>query len=168
MAASFRSTAYLACLAVVHSSRWRRVTNMRMSVRTIASDINHAWYASIVTVMAVCEAPSEKSESVARKCDRLEIPRRGGLIPIMNDSNAGSAIVARMKRAHTEGEADGNRQAATSTHIAVGADEERRRLSSIFQRPIKVMPGESPLPAATVQRPKIQGSSCQSPRTQRC
>src|SRR5208283_5784117 len=136
---------------------------MRMSVRTIASDINHAWYASIVTVMAVCEAPSQKSESIARKCDRLEIPRRGGLIPIMNDSNAGSAIVARMNRVHTEGEADGNMQAATSTNNAVGADKERRRLSSIFQRPITGMPCERPLPDAARCRQKIQRRSCQSP-----
>ena len=49
-----------------------------------------------------------------------------------------------------------------------GADNVRRRLSSIFHRP---MSGSVPLPRsspAASPLPSIQGSSCQSPRDQRC
>src|ERR1035438_10003664 len=166
--ASFRSTAYLDWVAVVHSRKCLCVMNMRVSVRRIASDISHVWYANIVTVMAVWEAPSERSVNMARKCARLEIPRRGGLIPIRKDSNAGIAIVAKINRAHTEGEADGSRQAATSAKNAVGADKERRRLSNIFHRPMAGILSERRSPESARRRPKTQGRSCQSPRTQRC
>ena len=51
----------------------------------------------------------------------------------------------------------------------MGADSERRRLSSIFHTPISgVGCGRGRVAAPASLRPKIQGSSCQSPRTQRC
>jgi hypothetical protein len=64
----------------------------------------------------------------------------------------------------------GSVKPATSAARLAGADSERRRLSSIFHRP---MSGIRPCPRLCVAapaslRPKIQGSSCQSPRTQRC
>src|SRR5713226_4636138 len=59
----FRSTAYLACAAVTHSNKFLRVTNNRPSVRKIASDISHAWYARRVTVKPIWYAPSKRSDS---------------------------------------------------------------------------------------------------------
>src|SRR5271169_6924485 len=130
IAESFRSTAFLACVAVTHSRRCLWVMNMRVSVRRIASNISHVWYANIVTVIAIWETPSQRSLSKARKYVRLEIPRRGGLMPIRKGRSKGRAIVAKINLVHAEGEADGTRQAATSARNAVGADKERRKLSS--------------------------------------
>ena len=167
IAVSFRATAFLAWVEVTHSSRCLCVMNMRVSVRRMASNISHVWYANIVTVIAIWETPSERSVSSARKCVRLEIPRRGGLIPIRRGSIAGIAIVAKINLAHTQGEADGSRQAATSARNAAGADIDRRKLSNIFHRPIARMLTGWRSPDAARPCPKIQGSSCQSPRTQR-
>src|SRR5271155_5855379 len=74
VAKSFRSTAYLACAAVTHCSRFLRVKSKRTSVRTIASVISHAWYAIKVTVKPICDAPSDRSERTSRKWLRLEVP----------------------------------------------------------------------------------------------
>ena len=49
-----------------------------------------------------------------------------------------------------------------------GADSVRRRLSIIFQRAIPGIEPRERRPAASRALPRIQGSSCQSPRAQRC
>ena len=69
----------------------------------------------------------------------------------------GSAIAARRNPIHTAGDVAGNVHAAISVSTAAGADNVRRRLSSIFQRPI-----------TGIGARKIHGSSCQSPRAHRC
>ena len=66
-AAEVRSKADFACAAVTHSSKFRRVTYTRKSVRTIASVINHAWWASKVTASAMCDAASTRSVPTARE-----------------------------------------------------------------------------------------------------
>ena len=48
-----------------------------------------------------------------------------------------------------------------------GPESVRRRLSSIFQRPI-AEDCRAPITRGGSRRPKIHGSSCQSPRAQRC
>ena len=70
------------------------------------------------------------------------------------------AMVARTKRVHTRARrpAASTRRGASGT--SAGADNVRRRLSSIFQRPIS----RDPRRVAA----EIHGSSCQSPRAQRC
>src|SRR5437667_2853316 len=82
-----------------------------------------------------------------------------GINPPRADKNVGSAIVARTKAVHTPGEPVVSAQPATSMRKAAGADSVRRRLSSIFQRPINGM-------AACDLRGMIHGRSCQSPRSE--
>ena len=62
----------------------------------------------------------------------------------------------------------GSSQPISMARSAAGAESERRRLSSSFHRPINGSGvfGEPSL--ALSRKPKIQGSNCQSPRTQRC
>ena len=63
-----------------------------------------------------------------------------------------------MKQIHTDAAADGNASPASNDSMQVGADKVRRRLSSIFQRPIAGTPAP---------RLSSHGSNCQSPRAQR-
>jgi hypothetical protein len=61
---------------------------------------------------------------------------------------------------------DGAVHAATSASTEAGAETDRRRLSSIFQRPMAGTSARS----ARLRRgpePRIHGSNCQSPRVQR-
>ena len=84
-------------------------------------------------------------------------------------SAAAAAIVSRMKPVQTAAA----RAAAASSPPAgpartAGADSVRRRLSSIFQRPIAGIARARRSAPASRPRPKIHGSNCQSPRAQRC
>ena len=56
---------------------------------------------------------------------------------------------------------------ASSVANVAGARRLRRRLSSIFQRPIE-RDRAADVASGARPGPRIQGSSCQSPRTQRC
>ena len=146
-----------ACAAVTHSNRRRCVTYTRTSVRTIASPITHAWCASIVIVRPICDAASTMSRPTARAWLRFEIPRPRGITPPSTNNDAGTAIVATTNALHTAGDPPGTSQATSSVSTAARAESVRRRLSSIFQRPI-----------TGTRRPRIHGRSCQSPRPQRC
>ena len=66
-------------------------------------------------------------------------------------------MVATMNALHIAGDVPGRVHATTRVRKAAGADSVRRRLSSIFQRPITGIPLR-----------RIHGSSCQSPRAHRC
>ena len=77
----------------------------------------------------------------------------------MTVRNAGKAMFARTSRTHTLHGTAGTSQAADSSISIAGAERERRRLSIIFQRPMRGM--------SAPRFPKIQGRSCQSPRAQR-
>ena len=63
-------------------------------------------------------------------------------------------------RSTVRAQSPGISQLTTSIKNIAGADRERRRFSIIFQRASAEMLRQ--------YRPQIQGSSCQSPRTQRC
>src|SRR5216683_7539921 len=136
MADNLESAPNLDCAAVTHSSKFLCVTNRRARVRRIASDISHVWYARNVNVKPNWDAPSAKSLSTARRWLRLEIPLRRGFSPTRNGSRAGIAIVARMNRVHIQGDTGGSSQLTINVRKAAGAERVRRRLSSIFQRPI--------------------------------
>ena len=123
----------------------------------MASLMSHAWYASLVAVTPMCETAKTTSRPTARTWLRLEMPRLRGMMPPSTGKMAGPAMVARMNALHTAGEVPGTTHATRSVRKAVGADMVRRRLSSIFQRPII---------GRRVRR--MYGSSCQSPRAQRC
>ena len=79
----------------------------------------------------------------------------------------GSRIVNRTKPVHTDAAANGNAHPASKASTQAGADSVRRRLSSIFQRPIAGMALRVRSVPATGPRPNIHGSNCQSPRAQR-
>src|SRR5580658_9464838 len=168
VAKSFRSTPCLACAAVTHCSRLWRVKNKRISVRTIASVISHAWYAIKVIVKPICDAPSDKSDSTSRKWLRLETPLSREFSPTKKGISAGIEIVARTKRVHIQGDTCGTSHPVIMTSSMNGAESVRRRLSSIFQR---LIAGIEILRRSSFDRPprpKIHGSNCQSPRAQRC
>ena len=93
---------------------------------------------------------------------------RRGTIAESTGISVDSAIVDRMKPVQTTAACRGSVHPAIKAATLAGADSERRRLSSIFQRPIS---GSARLPRAPVAaspRPRIHDNSCQSPRTQRC
>ena len=71
-------------------------------------------------------------------------------------------------RVHIQGETCGSIQPTTMVKNMAGAESVRRRLSIIFQR---LIAGIEIWPRSLwelLPKPKIQGSSCQSPRAQRC
>ena len=77
-------------------------------------------------------------------------------------------MVTRMNVVQITGEANGSVHPAIKVRKAAGADSVRRRLSSIFQRPIKGIEVRIRSPLASFACPMIHGSNCQSPRAQRC
>ena len=86
----------------------------------------------------------------------------------MTGRMVGSATVSRTKPVQTSAAEGGRVHPANSATIAAGADRVRRRLSNIFQKPIAVRGLALPRVTRPFTRPSIQGSSCQSPRAQRC
>ena len=80
----------------------------------------------------------------------------------------GRATVSRTKPVQTSAAGSGRVHPASSATNAAGADKVRRRLSNIFQKPIAVTALEASCVRLPFTRPSIQGSSCQSPRAQRC
>ena len=104
----------------------------------------------------------------ARRWLRALTPARRGTRAAKIGSSAGTPIANTTKAVQTSAALPGNIHPASSAAILAGADNVRRRLSNIFHRAIsgnlrrpRVAPAASPLP-------KIHGSSCQSPRAQRC
>ena len=92
--------------------------------------------------------------------------RRGTTAPVIGISE-GSNMVSRTQPIHTDAAANGNAKPANKASMPAGADSVRRRLSSIFQRPIAGMPWRVRSAPAVGPRPNIHGSNCQSPRAQR-
>ncbi len=93
---------------------------------------------------------------------------RRGTIAARTGSRVGTTIVDRMKQVQAAAECKDRVHPASKAMTLAGADNVRRRLSSIFQRPISGSALEPRLPRDASPRPKIQGSNCQSPRAQRC
>ena len=78
------------------------------------------------------------------------------------------AMVSTMNVVHTTAARNGSVHPTSNAATAAGAERVRRRLSTIFHRPITGIRLLEGLRAAASRRPKIQGRSCQSPRAQRC
>ena len=94
------------------------------------------------------------------------MPDRLGITSVSAGTREGSARAPNTNPVHTSGELWGSVQPATSVSQAAGADSVRRRLSIIFHMP---MTGIRVRRVAAAAVPlMIQGSSCQSPRAQRC
>ncbi len=106
----------------------------------------------------------------ARRWLRQVTVERRGMMALSSGCKVGIASAKMMKAHHCMAAPAGRVQPATSAARLAGADSERRRLSSIFHKPINGMRAwPRPCVAApTSRRPKIHGNNCQSPRTQRC
>ena len=112
-----------------------------------------------------CRKSREKLFLRGEKCQsdkctlmkRGEMPEVRGHTPMNAGSSGGRARIASTKAVQSAGDAPGQAQPHTRVRNAAGMDSVRRRLSIIFQR----LTGER-------RSRRIQGSSCQSPRAQRC
>src|ERR1700732_690597 len=90
-----------------------------------------------------------------------------GLNPVRKGISEGIASVARMNLVQSQGEMTGTSQPTTKVRNVQGAERVRRKLSIIFHR---LMAGIFTLLRSSFDKspcPKIQGSSCQSPRAHR-
>ena len=146
-----------ACAAVVQSSRLRRVIVRRIIVRTIASPIHQARSARSPSVNAHCRHAIHRSwRSARRSLARRRCPVRS-VTTMYTGSSDGSPIPTISTAVHHAAMAAGSIQPSTSAASVVSGISVRRRLSTIFQPPSSdIRPGRS------------HGTSCQSPRAQRC
>ena len=146
-----------------------RVTYSRVNVRTIASTISHAWWASNVKA-----SPAWIAASTTSLAEGSHMAARGDARPFRaavrrrSASTRGMSTQATTNAVHSPADADGIVHAATSVASVSGGDSVRRRLSTIFQRAMPWIELRLRRPVAVVARPRIQGRSCQSPRAQRC
>ncbi|MNZ64939.1 hypothetical protein D3C78_831190 [compost metagenome] len=128
----------------------------------MASPMRQAWSGRNASDSRSCSAARCTSASSAQKWLRRRMPLRDGRIAKATGSSGGIARVASTSKVPISAAGNGSSQHRQRLARANGANSERRRLSSILQRPIS---GTARRP---VQPPTIHGSSCQSPRVQRC
>ena len=126
----------------------------------MASIISQACWASKVKVTKLLPRAQSTFCPVTRKRVVIEMPRRVKEQPLIKANSAGNAKADKTKPIKIHCGAWGVAQVTTSANKLPGAERVRRKLSSIFQRPIM----GNPLP----RNPKIQGNNCQSPRAHRC
>ena len=125
-----RSWLALAWAAVIHSSRFRRVTISRASVRTIASTISHAWCArNVKRERHLGRGEGDIGCRRLRRWLRLEMPWRRGSRPARTGSAAGTTTEAQHERGPQAGGDRGQRP---------GRDERRQRERG-GQRPAQVV-----------------------------
>ena len=150
----------LTCCAVRHSSRCRRVTASRQSVRAIASVALQAWWAMNTRRRAISLAISTSSCSTRRAWRGFAIPGCEGMMPSRKFRIGMKNIVTnRIVCQSQAASAPSSSQPVTDDSTQAGATSERRRLSSILSRP---------RPFSPLRRSATKGKSCQSPRIQRC
>ncbi len=116
---------------------------------------------------AVFASAIRRSVLSAPRWLRSVTPPRRGTMAERTGINGGSSIVARMKPIHTEATANGIVSPAIKASMQAGADNVRRRLSNIFQRPIAGMASRTRSAPPIGPWPTSHGSNCQSPRAQR-
>ena len=102
----------------------------------MASAISQAWSASSVVRRAVCPKASSKSAARELAWVRFEIPSRRGRIPDRKGRRAGMAMLTRTRAVQSLASMKGRSHPASKARKAAGAERVRRRLSTIFQRPI--------------------------------
>ena len=95
------------------------------------------------------------------------MPRRGGRSPARIEKSPGSANDVRIATVQTAG-VTLRIQPAARVRKAAGAESERRRLSTTFQRPIAGMGFGVDRREASGTRGSSQGRGGQSPRTKGC
>lgn len=157
---SWPPAAALACAAVRHSRRLRCDTKVRHTARVIASAITKACWAS--STSSVSTWPARCPRSRVSCMGRFVRPPFGtGLANAANQAiTPGKDSAASTSRIHASGIARSSAQDHTIIRIDATGSVERRRLSSIFQR-LSAVSGSG-------RSDSSHGSSCQSPRTQRC
>ena len=116
-----------------------------------------------IRLTEICPSALWMSAPSAAKWLRSVTPDRAGKRPNGKASSRGSANIPSTRTVHKTAVGKGNIQPANKASNAIGATNDRRRLSTNFQRPTKGTP-----PRLNRLLPKIHGSNCQSPRTQRC
>ena len=98
---------------------------------------------------------------------RTVIPVRSGITAATTGIRVGSTMVTSTKKVQIAAASNDKVHPTSKARTAAGAESVRRRLSTIFQRPIAGMAPRFRSSLTTGPRPKIQGSNCQSPRAQR-
>ena len=149
------------CAAVVHSRSRRRVMKRRSRVRTMASPARHASSGRKAIDRAARCAARLVSVAKAPKWLRKRTLALGTNANSIG-MNAGIAMEAIINRTARAARGGGSNQLAPNPQSVNCASSERRRLSSILPRPT------AGTASGDVSVPKIHGSSCQSPRVQRC
>ena len=154
-------------LEVRHCSRWRWLIAMRHSVRTIAS----RWYsascgshASPSAIRARCCMPALKP---ARRCWSSCTSRGFCTRSSRADSSGGTSTIDSTATVH-ECTGEISSQPVTSSASTATGTRLRRRLSRIFQRDNAVSALRRQPACAVGAHGSSHGSSCQSPRIQRC
>ena len=110
----------------------------------------------------VCSAAMRRSAPTMRACLAMWMPRRRGTSANSAGRKAGMASAATTSSTAASAEGMGSSHARPSVASSAGACSERRRLSSILPSPTE------PTAWLTLACRRIHGSSCQSPRVQRC
>ena len=95
------------------------------------------------------------------------MPECRGTSAAITGRSVGNATVSRAKPVQTSAAGRGSVHPASSATMTAGEDRVRRRLSNIFHQPIAGT-GLALSCARPLTRPSSHGSSCQSPRAQRC
>ncbi len=164
-AREFRVAKWVAMsLAGTHSSKCRRVTARRQSVRKIASQ---------ATALSLARKATEKSHGPVwfrkrRNAPRTAPRRRPLPMPVTRSVKRWPPSAAAVSAVHTHGLPGSTSQATAANTIRPGGIRLRRRLSIIFQRSRRDKGLAYCSPLRCLTRRASHGSSCQSPRTQRC
>ena len=149
------------CAAVTHCNRWRRVTMIRASVRTMASPMVQPCSARKATSRSHRARAIFKSAPRARSRLFSVVPGSRRSKPSKKGIRAGAASATTRKLDQISATSQLSAQPAAKPSTQDGAVRLRRRLSIILTRP--TIGSDFPLPPIA----NTQGRSCQSPRAQR-
>jgi len=128
----------------------------------MASLMRQAWSGRNARFNRVCEAAMRRSPSSRCRWLCALTPLRDGSSVKHSGRKPGIASAPSTSKVPITAAGSDSIQHRASASRLSGASSERRRLSSILKRP---MMGNAWGPR---RAPKIHGSSCQSPRVQRC
>ena len=159
-AAQSREAAASAAAAVVHANKWRRLTKWRNSARAIASisstDCDNSCANCHATEPTARSSTTTACRPSGRSASRSSPGAKAAVAPI----NGPTPSAPRTSNSATLAAGQPLAALASSSATQAGATRERRRLSSIFHRFSGV--------TDQCRGRAMNGSSCQSPRVQRC
>ena len=114
--------------------------NNRTKVMKIASSINQVCCASKITTTKLLASAQTTLSPTSRQWVSKDTPRRGAVNALAIARIVGSDKAVSTKLVNNKTGALGISQITTNDKNAAGEDNERRKLSSIFQRPIIGIP----------------------------